>query len=102
MKAGQKYEENAKKTAKTTKKAKKTAANTNSAEMLVSENELLAAVAARFPSTREAFLKHGLHCIGCGAAYMETVRQGALSHGIDLQALLKDLNAAARKDSAKA
>lgn len=66
---------------------------------LVSENDLLAAVGARFPSSREVFFKHGLHCIGCGAAYMETVKQGALSHGIDLKALMKDLNAAAKKDS---
>jgi len=31
-------------------------------------------------------------CIGCAAARFESLQQGALAHGIDVDALLKDLN----------
>jgi hybrid cluster-associated redox disulfide protein len=33
-------------------------------------------------------------CFGCAIARFENVEQGALAHGIDVDALVKDLNAA--------
>ncbi|MDI6737944.1 MAG: DUF1858 domain-containing protein [Nanoarchaeota archaeon] len=54
-------------------------------------------VVQKYPNTVEVFGKHGLHCIGCAIASFESVEQGARSHGVDVGALLKDLNAAARK-----
>jgi hybrid cluster-associated redox disulfide protein len=38
------------------------------------------------------FLSHGLMCVGCAVARFENIRQGAEAHGIDLEALMKDLN----------
>jgi hybrid cluster-associated redox disulfide protein len=68
-----------------------------SAKAKVTKDMLLGEVISKYPSTMEVFLSHGLHCAGCGAAFSETVEMGAESHGIDLKAILKDLNKAASK-----
>ena len=46
----------------------------------------------KYPKTVDIFLKHGLTCIGCPMASMETLEIGAKAHGIDVDTLLKDLN----------
>ena len=40
----------------------------------------------------EIFQQYGLGCIGCMAAHFETIGQGAGAHGIDVDALIADLN----------
>ena len=45
------------------------------------------------PKAAEVFSKYRLGCIGCIASAYETIEQGAMAHGIDVNALLKDLNA---------
>lgn len=45
-----------------------------------------------YPETFEVFMSHGMHCIGCMAAEFENVEEGALAHGINVDALMKDLN----------
>ena len=49
-------------------------------------------VVKKHPETIEVFLKHNLHCVGCGMAQMETIEQGASSHNIDAKKLVEDLN----------
>lgn len=51
-------------------------------------------VVEKYPQTVEVFLRHGLMCFGCAVARFENVEQGAMAHGIDVEALIKDLNAA--------
>ena len=51
-------------------------------------------VVQNYPQTVEVFLKHGLMCFGCAIARFENVEQGAMAHGINVDALIKDLNAA--------
>jgi hybrid cluster-associated redox disulfide protein len=51
-------------------------------------------VVQNYPQTIEVFLKHGLMCFGCAIARFENVEQGAMAHGINVDALMKDLNAA--------
>ncbi|MCK5234636.1 MAG: DUF1858 domain-containing protein [Candidatus Aenigmarchaeota archaeon] len=46
----------------------------------------------KYPETISVFRRYGLHCIGCFAASFETLEQGALAHGLDIDKLLKDLN----------
>jgi hybrid cluster-associated redox disulfide protein len=58
----------------------------------ITKNMLLGEVVSKHPSSIEIFMKHGLPCATCGAAFFETIEQGASTHGIDLKALLKDLN----------
>jgi len=51
-------------------------------------------VVEKYPQSVEVFLRHGLMCFGCAVARFENVAQGAMAHGIDVDALMKDLNAA--------
>lgn len=51
-------------------------------------------VVQNYPQTIEVFLKHGLMCFGCAIARFENIEQGAMAHGINVDALVKDLNAA--------
>jgi hybrid cluster-associated redox disulfide protein len=51
-------------------------------------------VVEKFPQSVEVFLRHGLMCFGCAVARFENVEQGARAHGIDVEALITDLNAA--------
>ena len=51
-------------------------------------------VVQNYPQTVEVFLKHGLMCFGCAIARFENVEQGAMAHGINVDTLVKDLNAA--------
>lgn len=51
----------------------------------------------QYPETAEVFFKYGMHCLGCMAARFENLEQGALAHGIDVDAILKDLNETIKK-----
>lgn len=50
-------------------------------------------VVTKYPHTVRIFSKHGLPCVGCHVAEYETVAQGAAAHSIQVDALLRDLNA---------
>ncbi len=41
----------------------------------------------------EILMSFGMHCLGCAIAHGETVEEAAMVHGIDLEELLKALNA---------
>ena len=52
----------------------------------------------------EIMLDFGIHCVGCGAASIETLEQGVLGHGYtekDLNKLIKDLNKVIKEASKK-
>ena len=49
-------------------------------------------VVRQYPRTINVFLRHGLMCVGCAVARFENIRQGAQAHGIDVDALIEDLN----------
>ena len=46
----------------------------------------------KYPQILEVFQQYGLGCVGCMAAHFETIGQGAGAHGIDVDALIADLN----------
>jgi hybrid cluster-associated redox disulfide protein len=56
-------------------------------------------VVQKYPETIPVFLQHGLMCFGCAIARFENVEQGAMAHGINVEALMKDLNAAVPQSS---
>ena len=62
--------------------------NTITKEMPIGE------VVQNYPQTIEVFLRHGLMCFGCAIARFENVEQGAMAHGINVDALMNALNAA--------
>lgn len=45
------------------------------------------------PKVAEVLAKHNLGCLGCMSAMNETLEHGAMAHGLDVEELLKDLNA---------
>jgi hybrid cluster-associated redox disulfide protein len=49
-------------------------------------------VVSKYPETVEVFKRYGMHCFGWMAARYENIEQGARAHGIDVPALIKDLN----------
>jgi hybrid cluster-associated redox disulfide protein len=48
----------------------------------------------RYPGTMSIFERHGLGCAGCRAALFKSIEQGAKVQGIDVDALITDLNVA--------
>jgi hybrid cluster-associated redox disulfide protein len=65
----------------------------------IQKNMPIGEVVQKYPQTIEVFLKHGLMCFGCAIARFENVEQGAMAHGIDVDSLMQDLNAAVPQSS---
>ena len=63
-------------------------------EQAIKKEMTIAEVVQKYPQTVEVFLRHGLMCFGCAIARFENIEQGAVAHGIDVPALVTDLNAA--------
>lgn len=61
--------------------------------MAITKYMTIQEVVEKNPETIRIFMEHGLHCVGCAVARFENIEQGALAHGIDVDALVKDLNA---------
>lgn len=49
-------------------------------------------VVQQWPQTAQVLMQHGMGCIGCAAAHFENIEEGALAHGIDVDALMVALN----------
>jgi len=45
-----------------------------------------------YPRAAEVFTRHGLGCMVCLGASMETVEEGALMHGVEAEVIVKELN----------
>jgi hybrid cluster-associated redox disulfide protein len=67
--------------------------------MEITGDEPIAQVLKAYPQTLRVFLSHGLMCVGCAVARFENIRDGATAHGIDVDALLKDLNAVVEQEA---
>ena len=49
------------------------------------------------PEVVRVLSKYNLGCIGCMGAINETLERGAIAHGLDVNDLLRDLNAIFQK-----
>lgn len=58
-------------------------------------------VLKEYPQTVETFFKYGMHCFGCHLAVDETIEQGALAHGVDVDQLINDLNQKVSEESSE-
>jgi hybrid cluster-associated redox disulfide protein len=63
----------------------------------ISEDMTIKEVIDNYPETAMVFMKYNIGCIGCLAASFEKVKDIATVHGIDIKALVKDLNIAIQK-----
>ncbi len=62
--------------------------------MAITKDMSILEVVQQYPNTAEVFMDAGMGCLGCAAAHFENIEQGALAHGIDVDGLISDLNAA--------
>ncbi len=62
--------------------------------MTINKDMNIQEVVAKYPELVPVFFKYGLGCIGCAAARYESIEQGAMAHGINVPALIEDLNKA--------
>ncbi|MCX9082062.1 MAG: DUF1858 domain-containing protein [Candidatus Methanoperedens sp.] len=60
--------------------------------MTITKDIKIEEVVTQFPETMMVFMKHGLHCVGCHVSAFESIEDGAMAHGIDVDALVDDLN----------
>ena len=60
--------------------------------MAITKDMSILEVVQKYPDTAEVFMSAGMGCLGCAAAHFENIEQGALAHGIDVDALVADLN----------
>ena len=63
--------------------------------MKITKDMSILYVVQKYPDTVGVFMNSGMGCLGCAAAHFENIEQGALAHGIDVDALMKDLNVVA-------
>ena len=68
-------------------------------EVTVTADMKIGEVVQKYPQLIRVFLSHGLMCVGCAAARFENIQEGAAAHGIDVDALVKDLNQAIQQGS---
>lgn len=47
----------------------------------------------KYPKAAMVLMQSGMGCLGCAAAQFETLEQGCVAHGINADALVKNLNA---------
>lgn len=66
----------------------------------ITKDMTIAEVMDAYPITAEILQNRGVHCIGCGARFMESIEQGLRGHGISgkkIELVVKELNKAAKK-----
>ncbi len=64
--------------------------------MTITKDMSIMEVVQKYPDTVSVFANAGMGCIGCAAARFENIEQGALAHGIDVDALINGLNDVAK------
>lgn len=69
------------------------------AERAITKEMPIGDVVRKYPKTIEVFMRHGLHCIGCAVAAFESIEEGAVAHGIEIEPLMADLNTAAATEA---
>ena len=62
--------------------------------MKISKKSKIREMMEKNPKTIQVFQKYGMQCMGCSAAFLETVEEAAQVHNIDLNLLIEDLNKA--------
>jgi hybrid cluster-associated redox disulfide protein len=67
--------------------------------MKIKKDMTIAEIVKKYPKSVNVFLKHHMMCFGCAVAKVETLEEGCRGHGIDVEEMLKDLNAVSEEES---
>ena len=46
-----------------------------------------------FPESAPILMEIGMHCLGCPSSQMETIEEAAMVHGMDIEDLMKKIEA---------
>lgn len=60
--------------------------------MTITKDMSIMEVVQKYPDAAGVFMEAGMGCLGCAAARFENIEQGAMAHGIDVEALIEGLN----------
>lgn len=52
----------------------------------------------KHPESAEVLMESGMHCIGCPMAMQETLEEGALAHGLDVEEIVEKINKKLEKE----
>ena len=70
--------------------------------MAITKDMSIVEIVQTYPDTVEVLMNAGMGCLGCAASHFENIEQGAMAHGIDIDALIEALNATIGEKSAVA
>jgi len=59
---------------------------------VVTKDMNLRELLTKYPESARVFAAYGIGCLGCALAHFETIEQGLLAHGINIDEFMKDLN----------
>lgn len=59
---------------------------------MISKNDTIGQVIQKDPSLAAVFAGFGMFCVGCPSAQAETLEEASQVHGIDVDALVTELN----------
>lgn len=68
--------------------------------MAITKDMGIVEIVQKYPETVEVLMNAGMGCLGCAASHFENIEQGAMAHGIDIDALIEALNAAVGETAA--
>ncbi|MGB4598668.1 MAG: DUF1858 domain-containing protein [Trichlorobacter sp.] len=63
---------------------------------MITKEMIIGDIIRQYPATVEVFARYGLECFECQIADLETLEHGAGFHQLDIEKLLRELNAAGR------
>ena len=55
-------------------------------------NTKIIEILEKAPEKAKVLSEMGMHCLGCPSATVETIEEACLSHGVDVEDMLKKLN----------
>ena len=61
--------------------------------MTITKDTIIGDILDIAPQTAPVFMSIGMHCLGCPASRGETVGEACMVHGVEVDALLKQVNA---------
>ena len=71
----------------------------------ITKDMTIGEVVQKYPSVTEVLMDEGVHCVGCGASYYETIAEGLAVHGRneeEIAQIIEKLNVAIPKEAGSA
>ena len=59
---------------------------------MITKNMLIAEVIQKYPESASILMSFGMGCVMCPSSQMESLEEAAMVHGMDIDALLAELN----------